>query len=220
MTSINYEYGYTVHQSGIGLGDRYYNKITDYTAYLTENFNYQGAEVTTFEEFTSILYSYIGSDGQYSGRDSYFNNGIYPLGHFYDNHFFGYPLMHSKQQIELFKDEGIQVYENIGNNRIKSHHFAAEGWITNQLKYKAKATLTKNFGTYSGFYTHDFVERNDYYFRDGKNQNYFLFELEYSKDKSPLNYSASFGIDTGELYDSFGIMLGASYSMERILKRK
>ena len=220
LSSLNYEYGYTVHQSGGGLGDRYYKTIADYTGYLTENFNYQGEEVKTFEDFANILYSYTGKDGKYSGRDSYFNNYIYRLGHFYDGHFFGYPLMHNKQQIGLFKDEDIQIYENIGNNRIKSHHFAAEGWITGYLKYNAKATFTTNFGTYSGFYLHDFVEREDYYFRDGKKQNYFLFEMEYAKEKSPLIYTVSFGIDTGELYDSYGIMVGVSYSGESFVKGK
>ena len=220
VSKLNYEYGYTVHQSGIGLGNRRYETITNYTDYLSENFNYQGEAVTNYEEFTRILYSYTGSDGQYSGRDDYFNNYIYPLGHFYDSHFFGYPLMHSKQQIGLFKDEGIQAYETIGNNRIKSHHFAAEGWISDRLKYSAKATFTNNFGTYSGFYAHDFVERGGYYFRDGKKQNYFLLELEYTRKKSPLNFTASLGIDTGELYDSYGVMLGVSYSGESIIRGK
>ncbi len=220
LSSLNYEYGYTVHQSGVGLGDRYYKTIADYTGYLTENFNYQGEEVKTFDDFADILYSYTGKDGKYSGRDSYFNNGIYPLGHFHDNHFFGYPLMHSKKQIELFKEDGIQTYENISNNRIQSHHFAAEGWINDRLKYNAKATFTNNFGTYSGFYVHDFVEREDYYFRDGKKQNYFLFEMEYAKERSPLRYTASFGIDTGELYNSYGIMVGVCYSGESFVKGK
>ncbi len=222
VSRLNYEYGYTIHQSGIGFGDRHYRSIdpAQYANYLQTNFpnQYQGEEVSTYDDFTRLLYSYTGKDGRYSGRDSYFNNGIYPLGHFYDRHFFGYPLMHSTQQIELFKDEGIQVYENIGNNRIKSHHFAAEGWITNCLKYSAKATFTKNFGTYSGFYVHDFVEREDYYFRDGKKQNYFLLEMEYAKENSPLKFSTSVGIDTGDLYDSYAALFGVCYSVEKIIK--
>ena len=220
VSSLNYEYGYTVHQSGIGLGNRIYKTITDYNGYLAENFGYAGEDVTTFEQFTEILYSYTGNDGKYSGRDSYFNNYIYPLGHFYDNHFFGTPIMHNKAQIELFKDKGIQVYENIGNNRIKSHHFAAEGWITSQLKYNIKATITNNFGTYSGYYIHDFVEREDYYFRNGKKQNYFLLEFEYAKEKSPFAYTASFALDTGELYDSYGLMIGVNISSDELFHNR
>jgi hypothetical protein len=224
VSKLNYEYGHTIHQSGIGFGDRHYRTIdsTRYANYLQENFpdQYQGEEVSTYEDFTRLLYSYTGRDGQYSGRDDYFNNGIYPLGHFHDGHFFGYPLMHSKQQIELFKDGGIQVYENIGNNRIQSHHFAAEGWITDRLNYKAKATFTTNFGTYGGYYVHNFVEREDYYFRDGKAQNYFLLELEYAKEDSPLKFSTSIGIDTGDLYDSYAVMFGINYSGESFGKTK
>lgn len=220
ISSINYEYGYSVHQSGNGFGDRYYKSITNYTEYLIENFKYNGPEVITFEDFTQILFTYTGKDGKYSGRDSYFNNSIYPLGHFYDNHFFGTPTMHNQSQIDLFKDD-IETYSPyIGNNRIQSRHFAVEGWITNQLKYNVKATITNNFGTYKGFYLRDFIEMEDYYFRDGKKQSYFLLELEYSKDKSPLSYTTSVGIDTGELYDSYGIMFGINYSVKSYLKKR
>ncbi len=220
ISEIGYEYGYTVHQSGIGLGDRYYEKIQDYTAFLSDNFNYTGEPVGTFDEFTRILYSYTGNDGKYSGRDSYFNNYIYPLGHSFGEHFFGYPLMHNSQQISYFKDFNGQYFGNIGNNRIKSHHFSVAGWLTPQLHYSAKATFTKNYGTYSGFYLREFKERPDYYFRGGKTQSYFLFRLEYDKKNSPVSFFGSLGVDTGNLYDSYGLMLGVNYSVSSQVKRK
>lgn len=213
LSSFNYEYGYTKHQSGIGLGDRYYKTISDYTAFLATNFNYSGKRIESFDEFTKILYSNTGNDGKYSGRDNYFNNGYYPLGHFYDQHFFGNPLMHSNQQIEKFKEFDGQYFENIGNNRIKSHHFAVTGWITEQLSYSAKATFTNNYGTYGGFYLSEFKERPNYFFRNGKKQKYFLFNMEYSQKQSPLRYTASIGIDTGELYNSYGLMIGICYTV-------
>jgi hypothetical protein len=118
--------------------------------------------------------------------------------------------MHSNRQIEQFKNIDDLNYRTIGNNRLWAHHFSAQGSLTAKLQYVAKVTFSKNFGTYSGFYTSGFTERPDYYFKEGKNQNYFLLELS---QQLPRNFraNAAFGFDTGELYESAGFRLGISW---------
>jgi hypothetical protein len=59
-----------------------------------------------------------------------------------------------------------------------AHHFSAQGTINPKLTYaKPGPHSPKTIGTYSGFYTSGFNERPNYYFREGKKQNYFLLEL-------------------------------------------
>lgn len=211
IEKISYQYGYTKHQSGPGLHLRSYKNVEDYSLFLKENFGLD-VEVNTWEEFHPYLVEYVNQGHSEFGRDNFFNHGVYKLGHFYDGHFYGYPLMHSNRQIKYFRNIDDFNYQIIGNNRLWSHHFLAEGTINPKLTYTARATFTKNYGTYRGFYTSGFNERPDYYFREGKKQNYFLLELT---QQLPRNFSANaaMGFDSGELYNSFGIRLGISWNI-------
>lgn len=211
IEKISYQYGYTKHQSGPGLHLRSYKNVEDYSLFLKENFGLD-VEVITWEEFHPYLVEYVNQGHSEFGRDNFFNHGVYKLGHFYDGHFYGYPLMHSNRQINYFRNIDDFNYQIIGNNRLWSHHFLAEGTINPKLTYTARATFTKNYGTYRGFYTSGFNERPDYYFREGKKQNYFLLELT---QQLPRNFSANaaMGFDSGELYNSFGIRLGISWNI-------
>ncbi|SHF86164.1 hypothetical protein SAMN05444274_1115 [Mariniphaga anaerophila] len=211
IEKFSYQYGYTKHQSGPGLHLKSYKNIDDYSAFLKDKFGLD-VEINSWEEFYPYLVELVNQGHPEFGRDNYFNHGLYKLGHFYDEHFWGFPLMHSDKQISYFKNIDDMTYRKIGNNRLQSHHFTASGTISAKLKYRAKATFTKNFGTYSGFYTSGFNERPNYYFKEGKNQNYFL--LEFFR-QLPRNFSAnvSFGFDSGDLYDSFGIKGGLLWSI-------
>jgi hypothetical protein len=209
LEKFSYQYAYTKHQSGPGLHLRSYQNIEDYSLFLKENFGLD-VEGDSWEEFYPYLVEYVNQGHPEFGRDNYFNHGLYKLGHFYHGHFYGYPLMHSNRQIEQFKNIDDLNYRTIGNNRLWAHHFSAQGSLTAKLQYVAKVTFSKNFGTYSGFYTSGFTERPDYYFKEGKNQNYFLLELS---QQLPRNFraNAAFGFDTGELYESAGFRLGISW---------
>ncbi|WP_372949987.1 hypothetical protein [Mariniphaga sp.] len=209
LEKFSYQYAYTKHQSGPGLHLRSYQNIEDYSLFLKENFGLD-VEVNTWEDFHPYLIEYVNQGHPEFGRDNYFNHGLYKLGHFFNGHFYGYPLMHSNRQIENFKNIDELNYQTVGNNRLWAHHFSVQGNLTEKLNYVARATFSKNFGTYSGFYTSGFNERPNYYFREGKKQNYFLLELS---QQLPRNFlaNAAFGIDSGELYESFGFRLGISW---------
>ncbi len=209
LEEFSYQYAYTKHQTGPGLHLAPFREVEDYSLFLKENFGLD-ADVNTWEEFYPYLKEYVNRGYPEYGRDNYFNHGIYRLGHFYDEHFYGYPLMHSKEQIKYFKDIDDFNYSTIGNNRLQAHHFAMKGSITKGLTYNAKVTFSENFGTYNGFYTKWLNEREGYYFREGKKQNYYLLELS---QQLPRNFTAqaAFGFDGGSLYQSWGIRCGISW---------
>ena len=209
LEKFSYQYACTKHQSGPGLHLNSYQSVEDYSLFLKENFDLD-MEVNTWEEFHPYLIEHVNHGHPEFGRDNHFNHGLYKLGHFYNEHFYGYPMMHSNWQIEYFKNIDDFNYQTIGNNRLWAHHFSAQGHLTKKLHYATRSTFTKNFGTYSGFYTSGFNERPNYYFREGKNQNYFLLELF---QQLPRNFraNAAFGFDSGELYESVGFRLGISW---------
>jgi hypothetical protein len=210
FSSITYEFASLKYQSGPGLDLTNYQFIDDYSAYLREEFGLD-IQVTDWPEFFNLLVDLINHGYATAGRDNYFNNGIYPLSSFYDGHFMGYPFAHSKWQIAHFKDIDNFDYQVVGNNRVVAHHFSLKGWVNKRLSYQTRCSFSKNYGTYAGVDYTTFEQLDGYYFKDGKNQNYYSLTLNYQLHKMPLGISLSLGYDMGELYDAFGMLFSLKY---------
>jgi len=105
-----------------------------------------------FPFIKGLLYEYLNTTDQsgpyhdkdgivYGGSDSYFGNYIYNNGWSYYSRIIGTPLITSA----IYNSNG-EVYTL--NNRVQAHHFGIEGDIYG-INYKAIATFSKNYGTYS-----------------------------------------------------------------------
>ena len=105
-----------------------------------------------FHLVKGLLYEYLNTTDQsgpyhdkdglvYGGADSYFNNYVYNNGWSYYSRIIGTPFITSA----LYNRNG-EVYTL--NNRMKVHHFGIEGDMSG-YKYKALASFSKNYGTYS-----------------------------------------------------------------------
>jgi hypothetical protein len=155
----------------------------------------------------------------YGGRDDYYNNYLYTQGWTYKDRVIGNPLFITKQKEVLW---GLNVSPHdagnaIINNRIRSLHVGIKGSFQNNIQYRFLATFTKNYGTYSALYEdgwNGILTNPDfsYTFNPPLKQDYFLLEINKSI-KNNLNFLLSVGLDTGEMTNNFGIMIGARYNI-------
>ncbi|HEY6976535.1 MAG TPA: capsule assembly Wzi family protein [Chitinophagaceae bacterium] len=155
---------------------------------------------------------------RYGGRDDYYNNYLYKEGWTYNGRVLGTPLFITRQKallwgVPLSKFDSNQT---VVNNRVRALHIGIKGSFKNYFGYRVLATFTKNYGTYfalyegrwKGIFTNpDF----DYTFNPPLNQNYFLFEI--NKDiTNRWNLIFSGGLDTGEMTNNFGMIIGTRYN--------
>nr|WKN40025.1 capsule assembly Wzi family protein [Tunicatimonas sp. TK19036] len=161
----------------------------------------------------------------FGGRDNYYNNYLYKTGWAYNDHIIGTPLFYTKSRMKLYDPTFIDPDEkgfnfNIVNNRVVAHHFGIIGHYQNKWKYKVMATFSRNLGTYGGInggITHwGSIENPDapYAFKPAKNQNYFLTSIE-RRLFPHLTLHIAAGIDTGEIYNSTGLLAGLRWDFNR-----
>ncbi len=222
-----YENMSTQWQSGPGSIDPYVNgqayvigEIDDYDQFLYDNFGIE-TEGTTEDEFVRFLERAVDYGFPFGGRDNYYNNGLYYRGWSYWGQSLGTPLFLSEDRVWQFNPDFDGTWDKyFVNNRIKSHHFGVKGNITKDLSYKIKYTYTRNYGTYFGLnkgaYIWDSADpysTYDYYFQEKLSQHYLLIEPTYQHPKiTNLSFSLSIGADYGDMYNSFGVLVGAYYS--------
>ncbi|WKN33471.1 capsule assembly Wzi family protein [Porifericola rhodea] len=191
ISKLNYEYVNTLYQSGPGLTDP---RPNDYG-----NFGYK-----------------------YGGRDNYYNNYLYRSGWTYKSHILGTPLFFTKERtqtyIKDFSDPDSNKFDfNIVNNRVVAHHIGFGGRLIPQLEYKLLATTTLNYGTYGGQNggIQKWESRTNpdyiYEFSPPLRQNYLLLETTFKVNQT-LKISMIYTMDTGELSENKGLMLGIKWS--------
>jgi hypothetical protein len=154
---------------------------------------------------------------RYGGRDDYYNNYLYKEGWTYNGRVLGTPLFTTRQKALLWGVPLSKFDSNktIINNRIRAVHIGIKGSFKNYFEYRLLATFTKNYGTYFALYEGGWrgIFTNPHYnytFNPPLKQNYFLLEI--NKDiTTKWNLSFSTGLDTGEMTNNLGMMIGARY---------
>jgi hypothetical protein len=228
LNSIVYEYTNQTNQSGHGIPDIVIDgeftdflKVEDVDQYMLDHFDTLTVGFTNHQ-----LKSYVEEKFNYGyrvgGRDNYYNHGLYPMGQSYHQYSIGPSLVLSKRDMKGINPEFNGQYDLFFvSNRIKAHHLAFMGYVSNGLSYKTKVTYTNNFGSYAGANKgrgnwgskEDPEYYNSYYFKDGLKQAYTYFELNYTpfKDKG-ANITSSIAYDFGEMYHNFGVLFGFHYN--------
>jgi hypothetical protein len=153
----------------------------------------------------------------YGGRDDYYNHAFYRTGWTYKDRIVGTSLFMTENQAKRHLDHVKSFDQYIVNNRIVGHHFGIEGG-RNKIQYRLLATYTKNYGTYSGINNGQLgwmsylpaFESYEYAFKMPLNQCYFLVETDL-KLNDQFRFTSSIGVDTGEINDNFGLMLGVKF---------
>ena len=194
VSGVLYEFLYTKRQSGPGLTDA--NLPGD----MNDNYGYP-----------------------YRGRDNYYNNFIYNTGWVHQGYILGTPLFLTDRRADLYFD-GYTEYSrdpfkfNVVNNRVVAHHLGIEGQAVSWLSYRFFATYTRNFGTYTGLNggiqywgSLDPNYNEDYLFDPPLDQWYLMLEAESNLNKH-LDITATLALDTGEMSDNFGALIGIRWN--------
>jgi len=225
----------TDYQSGPGLPDPIYpeghpkdgeviflDKVDDYDAFMFETFG----ETTNGwgkDDVMDYLVKEQNHGYNYGGRDDYNNNGSYHNGWTYHDQLFGMPLYHSQLETSLMDPEWIpNNAKAIKNTRVRAFHLGMEGQLITGFDYLLKFTFTNNLGSYSEEYImrYSWTKKDDFLYESGKNQTYSQLQLNYTPKKlKNMIFKTSLSFDTGELYQSFGVMAGLSYSVRTQLKK-
>ncbi len=224
INSINLEIFKTNYQSGSGVPDPIYPAEYDPDQHM-----FLLSDITDYDEFMLRVYGEYQEDGftkdevkdylreqnhgkYYSGRDDYNNNGTYYNGWTYNKQAMGFPLYHTIWQVNAYApDWQPNGHLAFINNRVKGFHIGMDGTISKKMNYIFKATYSNNFGAYSEEYIKRYswtIDENNFY-KGGKKQVYSYLDFTYSGLwHNYLNVNTSFAYDFGDLYHSFGFMIG------------
>jgi len=215
IKTLLYENVNTIHQSGPGTHSPRVNgelfslgqlrALDDYDAFVLENFNLV-TEDLTWPEFRNILEREANNGYTFGGRDNYYNNGQYFNGSSYQNLQLGNSLFTTRDRLLRTIGEDGNIDGFFVNNRIIAHHVGISGSIKD-VNFKFLATLTQNFGTYSGFYGGNntgLIEDLDYIFRNILSQQSLLFEISGNLNDR-ISYTSSLGADFGDFGNNIGI---------------
>ncbi|TLX73943.1 hypothetical protein E9993_14135 [Labilibacter sediminis] len=227
IKNISIEFVRTDYQSGAGIPDPLYPEghpregqiiwmyeIDDYDAFMMDTF---GEETNGWgeEEVWEYLRVNENHGHHYGGRDDYNNNGSYYNGWTYHGQTMGLPLYHTYDQAKAYApDWNPNNRVVLMNTRVRAFHIGLEGEFLSGLTYRFKSTFTRNFGSYSEEYVkrYSWTPVEDYYYQDGKNQTYSQLKINFQPKKwKNLKVQSSVSFDAGEMYHSFGWMIGINY---------
>lgn len=165
---------------------------------------------------------------QYGGRDNYYNNGLYKRGWSNWGKALGNPLLLTESRVKDINPEFDGTYDiYFVSTRVFAHHLGLLA-ANKHFNYKAKITYSKNYGTHRGLNKgNDNWDSKDpysdyrYYFENGLYEVYSSMGVEYALPSMPgLHISLELGLDFGEMYHSFGGILGVNYKPQFRLKSK
>jgi hypothetical protein len=229
LENFTFEWIQTTFQSGNGMPDPYIpdmpegykdgiifpKEVENRNQFVYDVFGIEVEEPLSLEEFKNILEDEINHGNEFGGRDGYMNNGLYPAGWVRENHIMGSPLNLISSQL-LAVHPGMEFYSNVGikNDRYKAIHFGGKGALSKKLKWAAKFTYSRNFGTYfeqyPGRYTWEEVE--NYWFKDGRDQWYTMIGIGWIPGFAEgITIRCNAAWDAGEIYHSSGIKMTVSY---------
>jgi hypothetical protein len=225
ITEIIYENISLLWQSGEGLFDPVINgnvyfgpKLDDKDKIMWEEYGIEtdGISDAEFWRFVTRKENY---GFKYGGRDNYYNNGLYKRGWSNWSKALGNPLLLTDDRIKSINPDFDSTYDlYFVSTRVFAHHLGVSGRFR-RIDFRAQFTYTKNYGTYRGLNRgNDNWDSKDaysdyyYYFEHGLYEIYSLIALSYTIPSIPdLTLNLELGADFGEMYNSFGAILGLRY---------
>jgi hypothetical protein len=159
---------------------------------------------------------------EYGGRDNYYNNYIYQSGWSYHGRIIGTPLFISKRQSLAYLGEYKNTFRDgfIVSNRVVAQHVGLSGSISDKVDYKLLTTYQRHYGTYWGLNNDSLWDSRDpnydlesYDFYPPRHQWNFLIETDVKLESMMpgLHLTTALALDTGDLGESFGLLLGVRW---------
>lgn len=168
------------------------------TSFLIEYFN--------TKDQSGQFHQIVKDDGTISGsgRDDYFNHGIYQSGATYQQMSMVSPLF-----APVIIEDGISM--GFESTRFTGFHLGAKGNLSQDFQWQAKYTYSNNFGKHDG--------EGGTTYDPSRKQNSAFAQLSWQKTSSPLYISVALAADKGSLYDEgedttrLGAMLSLHYKI-------
>lgn len=170
----------------------------------------------TEKEVFAYLREAYNRGHSFGGRDGYMSNHAYPSGWTYYGQIMGSPLNLTQYQLKHKNPElGTSPSNLIVNDRYKAIHLGLSGSLNPFLQWRFKATYSKNYGSYyqqyPGRYTWN--ETENYFFAQPLHQAYTMLGANWKPKNIPnLIITSDLGLDFGEIFKSYGVKLGASFT--------
>lgn len=179
-------------------------------------------EITSVNELYDFFHD-LYNNGYDSGRSNYLCNGAYRQGWTRGGLSMGTPLFHTIETVQRYAGEGatqpIATSSIFANVRVRAYTITLAGEAENLFNYRLRLTYSRNYGSYlhqfdgskySTTYSWDEVE--NYYFKQPKNEFYTALWLDRKLNKN-LKINAMLAYDFGQMYKSFALRFGLSYSL-------
>ena len=162
LRNITIEWLKTSYQSGEGLPDPVVNgraypvsemREMGFDKFMNEIVGVEGSGFTR-DAIVKHLKDRYNNGHSYGGRDGYMSNGTYPGGWTFHGTVMGSPLNLTRDQLfNLNPNLGTSYKSNyIVNDRFKAFHVGGSGDLSDNLKWEAKFTFSKNYGSYFNEY--------------------------------------------------------------------
>ncbi len=183
-------------------------------------FQYKKKESGFFNQFVYEFTNLLRHDAKYNigelrGANQYYNNFVYRNGWTTENRVIGSPFV-----LTGLRENGIT---EITNNIIVAHHLAVGGNFNFMdtgkiIGYSVKATYSRNYGRTTGCRQVDGTEFCDPNLPQPlriprADQFYTSLDLNYQLNPN-IQLNSTIGLDTGDLANNFGLMLGMQYSFD------
>ena len=224
LRNITVEWLKTSYQSGEGMPDAVVNgtgypssviREMGFDKFMNDIVGVQGTGFTINQVFKYLEDNY-NYGHPHGGRDGYMSNGTYPGGWTFHGMIMGSPLNLTRDQL-FNSNPNLGAYKSnyIINDRFKAFHIGGFGDLSDNLKWEAKFTFSKNYGSYfneyPGRYTWNRTE--NYYFDGGLNQFYSSLGLSWKPwSSNSLIFKGQIALDNGEMFNTFGGKFGAEWT--------
>ena len=225
LKEIVYENISLLWHSGEGLPDLVINgktylgpELDDKDKIMWEEYGIETDNISD-EDFWRFVTREENFGNKYGGRDNYYNNGLYKRGWSYWGKAIGNPLLLTERHINSFNPDFDSSYDfYFVSTRVFAHHIGIIGQANNFI-IRSRFTYSKNYGTHRGLNkggnnwdSKDAYSDYRYYFENGLYEVYTAFDLDYTFQKTPsLRVNLELGFDFGEMYNSFGAIIGLKY---------
>ncbi|MBN2165690.1 MAG: hypothetical protein JW717_05385 [Marinilabiliaceae bacterium] len=225
VNGVSFEYAKTDYQSGPGTPDPidpinntlvFVYKLDDVEGYMKGRFPEVDATGWSNEDLAEFLRNEWNYGYDFGGRDDYMNNYLYYGGWTYGGMSMGTPLINTVSQLSLTNPDITYTGKRfIINNRIRAFHLGIQGSV-GAFNYRIKQTLSFNKGAYGEEYLsrYRWEKTPNYFFEQEKIQSYSFLEVDRSFMDHKLDVALKIGADFGEIYNSFGAQIGATYHLD------
>lgn len=146
----------------------------------------------------------------FGGQDQYYNHSVYQKGWSYNGHTLGSSLLMNKQRGRSYFGDAELGFREFVSNRIRGFHLGLEGKY-DRFDFRVMTSRIRYMGNYQFITIMNEYVSDDYVFASEPVQYHTMLELTSATSIDGLQWTASLGLDFGDLGGNSGIMAGVQF---------